>query len=183
MVAELDLERFRPYLTLLARLSLGGAIRAKVSASDIVQNTLIEAHRNPGKFAGRVVEQQLALLRKMLASNASKAGRDLRRQKRDIDREQSLDAMLRESSRRLLGSLAADQSSPSERAMKNEAILLVADALESLPEAQREAVLLHYVDGLSTREIGERLNRTAGSVAGQLMRGLERLRELVGEAY
>ncbi len=183
MDGELDIERFRPYLNLLARLSIGQAIRSKISSSDIVQDTLIEAHRDPTRFEGRAVEEQLALLRKILANNAAKAGRDLRRQKRDVEREQPLDAAVDRSSRRLLAVLAADQSSPSERAMKNEAILLIARALETLPEAQREAVLLHYVDGLTIREIAERMDRTAGSVAGHLMRGLERLRTEIGDAY
>lgn len=179
MDSELDLERFRPYLNLLARLGLGRAIQAKVAPSDVVQNTLLEAHRKPDRFEGRVVEQQLALLRKMLANNLAKAGRDLRRQKRDVEREQSLEASIDRSSKGLLAVLPAPQSSPSDRAMKNEAIRRVAEALERLPEAQREVVLLHYVDGLTTREIAQRMERTSGSVAGLLMRGLERMRELV----
>lgn len=181
--SELDLERFRPYLNLMARLGLAPLIQAKIAPSDVVQNTIIEAHRNLDRFRGRAVEQQLALLRKMLASNLAKAGRDLRRQKRDVEREQSLEASIERSSKGLLSVLPAPQSSPSDRAMKNEALCRVADALERLPEAQREAVLLHYADGLTTREIAERMERTKGSVAGLLMRGLERMRESIGNSF
>ena len=176
-----SLERFRAYLNLLARVHLNRQLNAKLSASDIVQDTLLEAHRKVGDFRGRTFAQQAAWLRTMLVHNAAKAGRDLRRQKRDVARERSLEAAMERSSVRLGDLLPAEQSSPSEKAMREERLLHVAEAVERLPEAQREAVLLHYLENLSMAEVGQRIGRSSTAVAGLLHRGLKRLRELLRE--
>lgn len=86
---------------------------------------------------------------------------------------------MQHSSVRLMTCLAADGSSPSDKAIRNERVMILADALEKLPEAQREAVLLHYLEGLPTPEIGARLGRTPASVSGLLRRGLKALRALL----
>ena len=77
--------------------------------------------------------------------------------------------------------LAAEQSSPSERAERNETILRVLDALAFLPEANRQALILRHCQGLSLAEISVRLGRTPPAVAGLLKRGLAELRNLLPE--
>jgi RNA polymerase sigma-70 factor (ECF subfamily) len=177
----MHLERFRPYMDLMARVHLRPALRTKVSPSDVVQDTLAEAYLHPDRFEGRDIPEQIALLRRMLASRLARVGRDLGRQKRDIDRERSLEAAMMDSSTRFAVCLVADGPSPSDKAMENEQILMLADALRALPEDQQEAILLHYMEGLSSRDIGERLGRSPASVCGLLRRGLGSLRRLVGE--
>ncbi len=177
-----DLERFRAYLKLLARVHLGRQLNAKLSASDIVQDTLLEAHRKADDFRGQTVAQQAAWLRTMLLHNAVKAGRDLRRLKRDFARERSLEVAMERSSVRLGDLLPGRGSSPSEKAMREERALSAAEAIENLPEAQREVILLHYLENLSMSEVGERMGRTSTAAAGLLHRGLKRLRELLREA-
>lgn len=176
------LERFRAYLNLLARVHLNRRLNAKLSASDIVQETLLEAHRNAESFRGHTVAQQVAWLRKMLVHNAAKIGRDLRRQKRDVGRERSLEAAMERSSVRLGDLLAAANSSPSEKAFREERWLQVATAIDSLPDAQQEVILLHYLEDLSMAEVGERMGRTSTAAAGLLHRGLKRLREMLRAA-
>jgi len=122
-----------------------------------------------------------AWLRRILACNLADALRALKRGKRDVGRERSLDAALAESSARLEAWLAAEQSSPSQQAMHNEQLQRQADALTLLPEAQRDAVLLHYWQGLSLAEVAVQMGRTPASVAGLLQRGLKTLRELLTE--
>jgi RNA polymerase sigma-70 factor (ECF subfamily) len=100
----------------------------------------------------------------------------LERSKRDAARERSLEAALDASSARLEAWLAAQQSSPSERAERNEAILRLADALALLPEANRQALVMRHCQGLSLAEISNRLGRTPSAVAGLLKRGLAELR-------
>jgi RNA polymerase sigma-70 factor (ECF subfamily) len=75
--------------------------------------------------------------------------------------------------------LAGPLSSPSQQAARNEDLLRLADAVAQLPEAQREAVVLHHLQGCSLTETARRLGRTDAAVAGLLHRGLKRLRELM----
>jgi RNA polymerase sigma factor (sigma-70 family) len=54
-------------------------------------------------------------------------------------------------------------------------------ALESLPEAQREAIVLHRFQGLSFSEIAELAQVSESAVKVRAHRGYERLRELLAE--
>jgi RNA polymerase sigma-70 factor, ECF subfamily len=120
-------------------------------------------------------------LRRMLACNLADALRAFSRGKRDIDRERSLHAALDESSVRIESWLQAEQSSPSQKAQRTEDILRLVEALAELPEAQREAVVLHYWQGLTLAQVAAQLGRTAPAVAGLLQRGLKSLRTLLAE--
>jgi RNA polymerase sigma-70 factor, ECF subfamily len=121
-------------------------------------------------------------LRRMLACNLADALRAFSRGKRDIDRERSLHAALDESSVRIESWLQAEQSSPSQKAQRTEDILRLVEALAELPEAQREAVVLHYWQGQTLAQVAAQLGRTAPAVAGLLQRGLKSLRALLAEA-
>jgi RNA polymerase sigma-70 factor (ECF subfamily) len=178
---DLALERFRSYLLLLAGLQLRGREPARLDASDLVQQTLLEAHGRRDQFRGTTAGERAAWLRQILAHNLADAARALHRGKRDADRERSLDAELAGASARLAGWLAADQSSPSTRAARHEDAVRLAAALAQLPEAQREALVLQHWHGLTLAQVGERLGRTPVAVAGLLKRGLRRLRELLDE--
>jgi RNA polymerase sigma-70 factor (ECF subfamily) len=144
-----------------------------------VQQTLLDAHRQRGQFRGQSPAEMAAWLRRMLACNLADARRALARDKRDIRREQSLDAALVDSSAELNGAVAADRLSPSQHAMHNEEVLRLADVLTTLPEGQREAIVLHYWQELPVAEVAARLNRTPAAVAGLLQRGLKALRALL----
>jgi RNA polymerase sigma-70 factor (ECF subfamily) len=172
-----SLERFRGYLRLLARLQLDTRLQGKLDPSDLVQQTLLKAHQGLGQFRGRSTAEQAAWLRQILANTLANAVRDLARAKRDVALERSLESSLADSSARLEALLVADQSSPSQRAERNEQLLQLAEALATLPEAQREVLLLRHCQGLSLAEISEQLGRTRASVASLLRRGLEQLRE------
>jgi RNA polymerase sigma-70 factor (ECF subfamily) len=186
MPADVDeggvsLQRFRDYLVLLAREQMDARLRAKLHPSDIVQQTLLEAHRQRDKLSGRPEGEQAAWLRQALTHNIADAGRALRRAKRDAGQERSLEACLEQSSLRLHAVLAAGQSSPSQQALRNEQWLRVADALARLPEPQREAVVLHHLHGLPLAEVAGRLQRTEAAAAGLLYRGLKELRAQLRE--
>ncbi len=176
-----QLDRFRAYLHLLARLSLASRLRGKVDPSDIVQQTLLQAHEHLGQFRGRSDAELAAWLRQILANHLAKLIRDFGRAKRDVAAERSLEAELGASSVRLGDWLAAGESSPSARAVRDEDAVRLAAALAELPEPQREALALQHWQGLSLAEIGERLDRTPAAVAGLIKRGVRRLRELLDE--
>lgn len=170
------LERYRPYLRLLARLQMHRRLQAKVDASDVVQQTMLHAHQARAGFRGTTDAERAAWLRQILARNLAHLVRDFGRDKRDCSREQSLQQSLDQSSARLEAFLAADQSSPSQRAARNEDVLRLSAALEQLPDAQRRAVELHYWEGWTVAQIAETLGRSTAAVGGLLHRGLSALR-------
>ena len=176
-----ELERFRSYLRLLARLHLDPRLQGKLDPSDLVQQTFLQAHQAWQQFRGTSQAELAAWLRQILARNLAHAARDLGRARRDVGRERSLEAALEQSSVRLEGFLAAEQPSPSEQAERQELLLRLAEALEQLPEAQREALVLQYWQGWSLAQIGEHLGRSPEAVAGLLKRALKHLRQLLRE--
>lgn len=179
--SDRTLERFRPYLRLLARLHLAPQLQGKLDPSDLVQQTLFQAYQALNQFRGQSEGERAAWLRQILARNLAMAVRDFARAKRDLAREQSLEAALADSSSRLDAWLAAEQSSPSQRAERNEQALRLAEALEKLPEAQREALVLQHWQGWSLAQIGQHLERSPEAVAGLIKRGLKQLRQLMQE--
>jgi RNA polymerase sigma-70 factor (ECF subfamily) len=169
------------YLRLLARVQLGSRLHARLDASDLVQQTLLEAQQKLNQFRGTSEAEMAAWLRQILAHNLADALRALGRAKRDVSRERSLEAALAESSCRLQAWLAAEQSSPSRRAERNEEVVRLAQALAELPDSQREAVVLRHFEGWHLCEIARHLGRTQAAVVGLLQRGLKTLRALLQE--
>jgi RNA polymerase sigma-70 factor (ECF subfamily) len=175
------LERHRAYLQLLAGTHLRSRPAAKLDASDIVQQTLLDAYAKREQFRGLTEGELAAWLRQILKNNLLNAARDQRRDKRDIRREQPLAADVDDSFSRTDQWLLAIQSSPSQRAVQQEDLLRLSQALTELPEAQREAIELHHLQGLKLAEVAAAMERTEGSVAGLLFRGLAKLHSLLDE--
>src|SRR5947209_4602441 len=148
-----ELEGYREYLGVLARLQLDGPLRGKVDLSGVVQQTLLEAYQCRERLQGQDDGQLAAWLRQILANNLRDEVRKLHTMARDVTREHSLEAALANSSSRLEGWLAAEQSSPSQRAMHQEQLLALADALSRLPADQRLAVELHHLQGRALADI------------------------------
>jgi RNA polymerase sigma-70 factor (ECF subfamily) len=177
MLAEEDgFERFRNYLRILAEASMDPRLKRKIDPSDLVQETLIRAHRARGQLRAQDEAGVAAWLRKILANQLANARRDHLRERRDLRQERSLEAMLARSSAEL-AALGMTSSSPSGRLERQEALLRLADALAALTEAQREAVLLKHWNGWTLAEIARRQGRTPVAVAGLIHRALKSLRE------
>jgi RNA polymerase sigma factor (sigma-70 family) len=104
------------------------------------------------------------------------------RDRRAVDLERSLEADLDRSASGLAGWLAADQTSPSQAAQRNEELLRVADTVAALPEPQRGVVVLKHLRGWTLQRIADHVGRTITTVASPLRRGHEDLRhQLVPE--
>src|SRR5262249_15929381 len=138
------LERFRSYLHLLARLQIDDRLRGERDPSDLVQQTLLKAVRALGQFRGPSDAEPSAWLRQILANTLANAVRDLGRGKRDIGLARSLEAAMGDSFTRLELFLATDESSPSDKAAHNERLLKLSEALESLSEPMRDALVLRH---------------------------------------
>jgi RNA polymerase sigma-70 factor (ECF subfamily) len=162
-------------------LELGTPIQAKFDPSDLVQETLLEAHRRRGQFRGESSGELAAWLRQILARRLIDELRRLGRAKRGVRNEQTLSAALEQSSLRLGGVLVSRESSPSQQAQQHERAVQVAEALSQLPQAQREALVLQQWRGWSLAQIAEHLGRSPAAVAGLLKRGLRKLRDILPE--
>lgn len=175
------LERYRHWLTLLARLQIDTAFQGKFAESDIVQQTLLEACRDLPQFRGQTEAELLGWLRQILAHVLAHEVRRYRgTQQRDVDREISLDDALRQSSQRLQECLANSGSSPSARAARHEEELLLADVLAKLPIDHREVIVLRNLEGLSHEEVAQRMGRSVGAVRMLWVRALAGLKGAVG---
>jgi RNA polymerase sigma-70 factor (ECF subfamily) len=174
------LSRYRDYLLALARARVDARMWAKLDPSDIVQETLLKAHRAMDQFRGHTEAQLAAWLQTILANTLANALRTLGRHKGDAGI--SLDAALEESSVRLAAWLADDRLPPDQVAARNEQLLRLAGALAQLPEDQRVVLEMKHLQGFSVAEICERTGRTKASVVGLLFRGVKALRVLLGDA-
>ena len=173
------LEHYRDYLHLLSRVGVDARLRALADSSDVVQQTLLRAQERIGQFRGTSEAELLAWLRAILARQLADLGR--RAGQVEWQKRQSLEAALEQSSARLASWLADGRPSPGEQVQRREQLLRLAEALSRLPRDQRTAVELHHLEGCSVVEIGRRMGRSAGSVAGLLHRGLKALRAELGD--
>src|SRR5205814_2259137 len=145
---------------------IDGRLRAKLDASDVVQTALLNAHQNLHQFRGATEAELIGWLRTILANVLAGALRQFATEARDVNRERSLEAGLEESSARIENWLAADQSSPSQQAVRHEETLRLAVALTQLPDEQRQVVELHHLKNRTVAEIAELMGKTKPSVVG-----------------
>jgi RNA polymerase sigma-70 factor, ECF subfamily len=171
-----SLEQYRDYLRLLASQQLALRFQGKADPSGVVQETLWEAHREIDRGTQAPAGNRLAWLRRILANNLADEVRRLNADKRDIGREVPLRRHFDGSLQRLEEWLAVE--APSDKRLEREEQLLeLVAALARLPEAQRDAVTLHYWSGWTLAQIAEHLERSRDAAAGLLKRGLRQLRE------
>jgi RNA polymerase sigma-70 factor (ECF subfamily) len=174
-----ELTKFRDYLALLVRLHLDRRLQGKLDLSGVVQQTLLEAYQSLPQLQDRSQAEKAAWLRRALANNLADEVRKLTTGKRNVAQERSLQEAMEESSARLQGWLAAEQSSPADSLLKLEQSLQLANALARLPENQRLAVELRHLKGLSVAAVAGELECSKPAVIGLLNRGVKKLRELL----
>jgi RNA polymerase sigma-70 factor (ECF subfamily) len=159
-------------LAILARTYIGQNLQAKADPSDLVQDTLLEARRDFEQFRGSTEAEFVAWLRTMMANNGAKFVRHyLGVQARDIRREQQLAAAF-DHSTQMLAKLATPESSPSHRAVRSEAAVLLANALSELPAHYQEAIVSYHLEGRSIKEVATHMKRTEDSIKKLLARAL-----------
>ena len=175
------LELYGNYLRLQARALIGSTLRVRLDPSDLVQETFLEAYRDFGQFAGTTEAELVAWLRQVLVRNLADQAKRHRSRRRDVRREESLEAMLDRSSRDVEQALGTGLSSPSARARRREQAVLLADALAALPPDYREVIVLRHLERLKFDEIGARMGRSSGAARMLWARALERLNRLLEE--
>jgi RNA polymerase sigma-70 factor, ECF subfamily len=169
------------YLKLLVAAQLDNRLKARVSASDIVQEAFFEAHRDFNQFRGESKAEFVAWLRKIVVNNILRAvEQHVLAEKRDVRREISLDEVgrrLEQSTVRLETLLAVKCDSPSCHAARRENEIQLADALANLPADYRDIIVLRHIEGLPFEEVAVRMGRSSGAVRMLWLRALNKLRE------
>ncbi len=169
------LEHYRDYLRLLARNELDRRVQARIDPSDIVQQTMLEAQQDLANFRGEHSGELAAWLRQILVHNLHQTyDEHLKAQKRSARREQAIVDQVDGQQR--MEWLDGELTTPSQAAMRNERAVLLAQAIEALPDDQREAVRLRHLKGFSLRQMAAKLGRSETAAAGLLKRGMRRLR-------
>ncbi len=176
-------QRCRQYVHLLARTQVETWMRAKVDASDLVQQTLLEAHRGFQEFRGESEGEWLAWLRIILTHNAQDFVRRYRQtDKRAVNREVSLDAPfpgLSGSFRR--EPMDRDDQTPSQLLSRQEQEIALANAIGQLSADHQEVIVLRNLQRLPFEEVATRMNRSRPATQMLWMRAIKRLEELLRE--
>lgn len=174
------LEAYRAYLLLIANRQLDANLRAKGGASDVVQETFLEAQRDFAGFQGQSEDELQAWLRQLLLNNVANFARRYRGTgKRQLDREVALEPET--PSGQGDRGLAADTPSPSGRAIAAEEVLALENALSRLPEDYRQVISWRHQEGLGFDEIARRFDRSENAVRKLWFRAVERLEQELGQ--
>ena len=174
------LELYINYLKILASTQLDNKLRNRISPSDIVQETLLEAHRDFPQFRGKSEPELLAWLRRILVHNIGHVvERHILAEKRNVRREVSLDYVHQslERSSVHLRQIADRGSSPSSAAQQTEHTRMLADHLAELPEDYRQVIVLRNLEGLPFKEVAESMGRSSGAVRMLWLRAIDGLRD------
>jgi RNA polymerase sigma-70 factor (ECF subfamily) len=168
------LEAYRAYLLLIANRQLDPELRAKGGASDLVQETFLEAQRDFAQFHGDSGDELQAWLRQLLLHNLANFARHYKDAgKRAVAREVAIDTPSGAQER----GLPSDTPSPSGQAMAQEQAQALRQALERLPEDYRQVIVWRYQEGRAFEEIAEKLGRSENAARKLWFRAVERLEQ------
>lgn len=176
------LESYRNYLNVIASSQINNRLGRRVSPSDVVQDTMLAAHRDFQDFRGDSAPQFTAWLRAILSRNLFRAiERHLKAEKRDVRREVSLEgvaASVDASSVRLANILQSDQSTPSSILSREEETQRIVDVMQQLPEHYREVIMLRNFHNLRFEDVAKEMNKTPVAARLLWLRAVKRLKDL-----
>ena len=166
--------RVRNYLLLIASQSLNQQLQSKLSASDVVQQSMLEAHQSIGRFNGTSEAEIRSWLRKIVLNNLIDNNRRYKDSAcRSADREVSIDE------------LSVPLSQPRSKTAswyisRNESEAQLLLAINRLPERQRLVIYARHRMGHSYQEIASDMNVTEDAVRQLWSRGVGRLKKVLG---
>jgi RNA polymerase sigma-70 factor, ECF subfamily len=174
------LEQYRNYLVVLASTHIEKRLQPRVSPSDVVQETMLRAHKNFGQFRGTTEPELLAWLRQILVNNLARfVEQHVLAARRDVRREVSIErlgAALEKSTIQLAALVPAQGKSPSMAVQQREEAVVLADRLAQLPEDYREVLMLRNLQGLPFEEVAQQMGRSVGATRMLWLRAIEKLR-------
>ena len=170
------LEECRHYLLRIAGRGLDPGLKVKGGASDLVQETFLEAQRDFAGFHGESDAELRAWLRQLLLNNLANFRRRYRATgKRQIRREVPLEAG--SSTVNPAREVAGDIPTPSQAAMEHEEAEAVRRAMDRLPDAERQVLILRHHEERTFEDIGRLMNRSTNGARTLWLRAVERLNQ------
>jgi RNA polymerase sigma-70 factor, ECF subfamily len=170
------LEACRPYLLLVAEKELGPELRAKAGASDLVQETFLEAHRDFGGFQGQSRGEFRFWLLRILMHNVGAFTRKFRQTaKRSVAREVGIGVTSANGGPII--DLAASTASPSAKVVAREHSQALRAAVNRLPDDYRRVISLRYDENMSFERIGQEMGRSPEAARKVWSRAMDRLRD------
>jgi len=171
-------EKCRNYVRVIAHTQAEGWLRTKVDASDLVQQTMLEAHRGFDNFRGTSEAEWLGWLKRILANNVTDFIRHYQgTAKRQTDREVPLHRNSPNDSAGFTHDLSAHDESPSQFVMRREREVEVANAVSKLSPDHQEVIMLRNLQRLPFDEVASRMERSRPAVQMLWMRALKSLKE------
>ncbi len=176
------LEVHRGYLTLLAQVRFDDRLKSRLSPSDIVQETMMDAYRDFERFRGTSDSEFRGWIRQILIHNlASVVEKHVLAAKRDVRRQvslrQRLDNSVNQSASGLEAFLADPEASVVGNICHQEQLTQLADALTELPEDYREVIVQRHLEGKSFNEVAESMGRTSSATRMLWLRAVSKLRK------
>ena len=167
--------RLQNYLLFVVSGSLNVKLQSKMSASDIVQQSMLEAHQSINRFNGSSKAEIRGWLRRIVWSNLVDSTRRYQNTAcRSVDREISMNG--------LSAPLVQPQSpTASWHVSRSEVGDQLVRAISRLPERQRHVIEARHRLGKSYQEIANEMQVTDNTVRKLWSRGVRRLKEALGE--
>ena len=171
----------RPQLMAYIQKNLGTALRRKVEPDDLFQEISADCIKalDSVEFGEQDPFNWLCQMAQRRIIDAHRFFFDS--QKRDANREVGIMASDNTKREGMINVLIASITSPSAAFSRDQKEFYLQQAIAQLPEDHRLAIRLRYVEGLSTREIADRIGKSDGSVRVILTRVLKKLQSLMGE--
>lgn len=173
-------EAHRPQLMAFIERQLGAALRRKVEPEDVFQETSAEAVRAlaTAELGDREIFSWLCQIAERRIIDLAR--RFFGAKKRDAGREVPLGAGGDDTERPgLINMLVASMTTPSKAFSRNAREAKLQAAIEKLPEQQRDALRMRYVENLPSKEIADRLGKSDAAIRVMLTRSLKKLQELL----
>jgi RNA polymerase sigma-70 factor (ECF subfamily) len=172
----------REPLRRLIGVRLDPALAARVDASDIVQEVLLEAHRRLPDYLKNPAMPFHLWLRHIAKDHIIDAHRRHRQaQRRSLDREQPIvpSVLADHSSYELAGQLVDPELTPASEAMRREMQRRLDAAIAVLDEDDREILLLRHREQLANQEVARALGLSEAAASMRYLRAVRRLREIL----
>ncbi len=175
------LDTHREPLRRMIGLRLDPALAARVDASDIVQDVLLEAHRRLQDYLRKPSMPFHLWLRHIAKDHIIDAHRHERlAQRRSVDREQALHAARPgESSLDWAAQFFDQELTPASAAIRQEMERKVQQAIQQLGDDDRDIILMRYVEQLPNQDVAAALGLSEAAASMRCLRAVRRLQALL----